>query len=155
MKITIVSFVIILIMNCGELNAQMNTILISGKWSPNRSLSMLKQTDSLTLKTATGENKSDLNFLPDKKLEELMNFHECISIPPLNGEKRVHALRDNYKWTTKGNWDLKNDILTLSLPTRVIVLKIIESKKLVESEKSKNSSPINEILFTVISVQEK
>lgn len=155
MKVAILGFIILLTMNCGKLNAQMNVDLISGKWRPDKSLYVLKQPDTLSLKVETSEKEFDLIFSSDRKLEELRNFHECISTPPTKGEKRVHALHDNYKWTTKGSWDLKNDILTLSLPTRVIVLKIIESKKTIESENSKTSSPINEILLTVMSVQEK
>lgn len=129
MKNLILSFIVFLFLNNGQLLAQTESLLIKNTWLPNKRLFEINVSDTLLLSKQAVEVAGDLKFLATKAFEMLRFNRECVSVPSIHGEPRKHIIRGDNIWIKAGTWAVEEDNLTLIFYSKKITLHLIAASE--------------------------
>lgn len=140
MKNLILSFIVFLFWNNGQLLAQTESLLIKNIWLPNKRIAELTVADTLSLTKQAAEVAGDLKFLATNEFEMLHFNRVCVSVPAKSGEHRKHVIKGNNIWIKAGNWAVEENKLRLIFYSKKIILHLITASE-------------NAILYEVSSIE--
>lgn len=129
MKKFIVSFMVFLFLNNGQLRAQTESLLIKNTWLPNKRVFELKVADTLLLSKEVIEVAGDLKFLATQEFEMLHFNRECVSVPSRSGKPRKNIIKGNNVWVNGGKWAVKAEEVKLIFATKTFILNVISASE--------------------------